>query len=175
MGKRQFCFILLLLLFFIFTIGENPLLANPANRVTIMSNGKNFVSNQAPYVENGTIMVPLRSLAEEFGFSVDYDTKLKQVTLTKGSAMDGFRFDVSCGDYFGLNQFQNVDGKEYSGGVFVKYNFLPTYKSGSIFVPIQTAAQIVGIGLNWDSTKETVTLLPLEDTARQYYQAVKKY
>lgn len=52
--------------------------------ISVYING-NFISfAQAPYIENGTTMVPMRAIFEELGAEVDYNGETKTITAVKG-------------------------------------------------------------------------------------------
>ncbi|MDQ0176464.1 copper amine oxidase N-terminal domain-containing protein [Bacillus chungangensis] len=123
------------------------------NRVLVFVNGKylhTYVDTHGadPFIENGRTMIPLRAIADVFGFDVKWDEKEGKITLTK----DGKIIILHIGKPEIL-----VDGKtvSFEGAV-------PMVKNGYTFLPVRQLAEILEIKVNWDGDKRLATFTDKE-------------
>lgn len=122
------------------------------NRVLVLLNGKYLNvyagSGAEPFSENGRTMIPLRALADGFGFEVDWDQKNKKITLNQDQK--------SIVMHVGKSEMW-VDGKkvDLEGAV-------PTAKNGVTFLPVRQLAEILGVKVDWNSTTRTATFKVME-------------
>ena len=86
------------------TIGSN----------TAYLNGQGDKIDTAPVIINGRTMLPLRYVAESFGFKTDWDADTKSITITAGEkAQEELAYDNST---FAYTERRGTDGKIYSVG-----------------------------------------------------------
>lgn len=116
-------------------------------RVMVVVNGKYLQpvlgSGADPFIENGRIMIPLRAIADAFGFEVDWVQSEQKITLKK----DGKNIIMHIGKSDML-----VDGKE------AKFEeAVPMMKNDLTFLPARQLAEILGIKVEWDNDKRTAT------------------
>ncbi|MFE1630220.1 copper amine oxidase N-terminal domain-containing protein [Brevibacillus reuszeri] len=117
-------------------------------RVLVLVNGKylhvrGVKAESAPFIENGRTMIPLRAMADVFGFQTNWEPSEGKITLTK----DGRSIILHIGKSEII-----VDGKtEYFEGA------VPMTKNSRTFLPASKLAEILGIQVVWDGTTRTAT------------------
>jgi hypothetical protein len=95
----------------------------------------------APVVENGTILVPVRALAEFFGASVEWADQTKTATLRQGSSV------------VNLNLGSDII---FSNGAQTKMDAPAKIIGGRLFAPIRPVAEALGASVTWDGKAQTV-------------------
>ncbi|WP_159882364.1 stalk domain-containing protein [Paenibacillus puerhi] len=101
------------------------------------------LSGAEPYIENGRTMIPLRALADGFGFEVAWEPTEQKITLKKDTR--------SIMMYIGKSEML-VDGKE------VKLEeAVPMIKNDLTFLPVRQLAEILGVQVDWDESTRTAT------------------
>ncbi|MDQ0166949.1 copper amine oxidase N-terminal domain-containing protein [Bacillus horti] len=96
-----------------------------------------------PFIENGRTMIPLRALADAFGFDVEWEQSEAKITLTKDSRI----IIMHIG-----SQDMLVDGDSVSlEGVS------PMIRNNVTFLPVRQLAETLGIKVGWDSESRTAT------------------
>ncbi|GAA0387474.1 hypothetical protein GCM10008933_18040 [Paenibacillus motobuensis] len=117
------------------------------DRVLVLVNGQYlntiFGSGADPFIENGRTMIPLRALADAFGFEVKWDQNEEKITLTKEN--------MNIIMYIGKSEM-SVDGKTVN---FEKA--VPMIKNSVTFLPVSQLAEILGAKVEWDSATRTAT------------------
>jgi hypothetical protein len=112
----------------------------------------------APYKVNGTVMVPLRAMAEGLNADVSLDKATQQLTLT-GANFDGLKLKPAS------NKVTNDKGKSF---------VLPetiVYIKGTVFVPARSIAKIMGAELKWNGSNSALSISILfNDTAVHKYE-----
>ncbi|WP_240421829.1 stalk domain-containing protein [Paenibacillus periandrae] len=115
------------------------------NRVLVLVNGLYLqvsgVVEAWPYIENGRTMVPLRAIADVFGFKVDWEASEQKITLTK----DGKTIVMHIGKSEML-----VDGEKV-----LLEEAVPAIKKDVTFLPVRQLAEILGIQVEWDPETRT--------------------
>ncbi|MGG3283240.1 copper amine oxidase N-terminal domain-containing protein [Paenibacillus solani] len=117
------------------------------NRVLVLVNGKYlqtiFGSGAEPFIENGRTMIPLRALADGFGFEVTWKPSEQKIVLEKGNQTIIL--------FIGQSEMQ-VDGKKVA-----LENAVPMIKNGVTFLPVRQLAEVLGVKVNWDNKTRTAT------------------
>ncbi|MFD3258064.1 copper amine oxidase N-terminal domain-containing protein [Paenibacillus lentus] len=115
------------------------------NRVVVLLNGKylNTVAGTGadPFIENGRSMIPLRALADGFGFEVNWDQSDKKIILNKN--------DKSILMQVGKSEML-VDGEKVN-----LENAVPMVKNGVTFLPVRQLAEILDVKVDWNNTTRT--------------------
>ncbi|BFH67591.1 hypothetical protein J27TS7_17410 [Paenibacillus dendritiformis] len=86
-----------------------------------------------PYVKNGTLMVPLRHVAEQFDASLTWDSK------TKLSLVDDITGAVT--------QIELNSKKATVGGLEIDLPEAPELRDGQLYVPVRSVAYMLGLWL----------------------------
>lgn len=95
-----------------------------------------------PFIEKGRTMVPLKALADVFGFEVKWDQGEKKITLTKESMVITM--------VIGKTEIWVNDNKQTS-------ETAPMIKNNVTFLPIRELAEALDIEVKWDSATRTAT------------------
>ncbi|MGB9791687.1 MAG: CehA/McbA family metallohydrolase [Thermacetogeniaceae bacterium] len=101
--------------------------------VSVKGNAVNF-GDVAPYLENDRVFVPLRAVAESYGYKVDYDPVDKAVRIAG---------EKSIVLYIGKDTGA-VDGKE------VKLWSVPFIRDGRTIVPVRLLCELMGADLRYE-------------------------
>ncbi|MFD0678278.1 MULTISPECIES: stalk domain-containing protein [unclassified Paenibacillus] len=116
------------------------------NQVMVLVNGRYLHlidSGAVPFIENGRTMVPLRAIADGFGFEVSWEQSQEKITLTK----DGKSFIMHIGKSDILVDGEKVQLEEV----------VPMIKNNVTFLPVRQLAEILGIQVKWDGNTRTAT------------------
>lgn len=107
-------------------------------------------ADQKPVIQDGRTLVPLRSVFEAIGASVDWNATTRTITAKK-------RFDV-------VNL--EIDSKDlYKNGVKVTEMTLPAQiLNGRTMVPARYVAEAFNGAVKWDSAEQLVTVETLQHT-----------
>lgn len=95
-----------------------------------------------PFVEKGRTMIPLKALADAFGFEVKWDQSEKKITLTKENMI----ITMIVGKTEIL-----VNGNKLASET------APMVKNNVTFLPVRELAEVLGIEVKWDQATRTAT------------------
>ncbi|HHW00396.1 MAG TPA: copper amine oxidase N-terminal domain-containing protein [Clostridiaceae bacterium] len=115
---------------------------------TIAINGKSY-SAESPFVEGGTLFVPLRLILEAFGAEVNWQGNNK-VNIIYGD----YSFDLTVGD---RKYFVNQDEKQFDTP--------PRYKKDKIMIPLSFIEEYFDVSVSKDEQTGTVTVILEDDGA----------
>ena len=115
----------------------------PETIITVTVNGKKISFDQAPTLENGRTLVPLRAIFEALGAEVLWNDDTQTVTATKGST------EISL--QIGSTQM-NVNGA-------IKTLDVPAKLINSrTLVPVRAISEAFGCKVDWDQDTQTVLI-----------------
>lgn len=109
---------------------------------TVEVNGQALALDTPPRLADGTLLVPLRSIAEALGATVDYDGTAGSITAVK----DGNRVDLTPGS---VNAEKN--------GKAVQLAAAPVRDGDTVLVPLRFFAEAFGTAVKWDGAAKRVT------------------
>ncbi|MBY9081704.1 N-acetylmuramoyl-L-alanine amidase [Paenibacillus sp. HN-1] len=134
---------MLLVLLFVLVMPEQGQAASGNNKIFL--DGKEITAGQSVPVENvnGTIMVPLRMIAENLGYKVDWNQTSKLVTIVQGDTTIKLTVGQSSAA---------VNDKT------VTLTQAPILRSDTSLVPIRFISEQFGLQVAWDNTAKTVTI-----------------
>ncbi|MBW4085607.1 N-acetylmuramoyl-L-alanine amidase family protein [Paenibacillus sp. S150] len=143
---KKFAFMLLLLLF-VLVLPEQGHAAAGNNKIFL--DGKELTAGQNVPVENvnNSIMVPLRMIAENLGYKVDWDQKSKTVTIEQQGKTIKLVVNQTAA---------SVDDKT------VVLTTAPLLRSDTTLVPIRFIGEQFGLTVTWDNTAKIVNLITPE-------------
>ncbi|MGE5391141.1 MAG: stalk domain-containing protein [Deltaproteobacteria bacterium] len=95
-----------------------------------------------PIIENGSILVPLRSIFEALGATVQWDNTTKTVTASKGQSTVKLI----------------IGGPAYRNGEEVKLAAPARIVDGNTMVPLRFVSEAMNCKVAWDNKSETVTI-----------------
>jgi len=113
---------------------------------TITVNGtseKIDAQGSKPIIKDGRTLLPIRTLIESLGGTVEWDAKEQKVTIT----LNGHSMVLWIGKTTAL-----VDGNK------VSLDVAPTIINGRTYLPLRFISENLGASVNWDSTTQTVTI-----------------
>lgn len=123
-----------------------PLKIRPVSNdktVTVNVNGTFINMDLPPYIENDTVFVPVRFVAEGLGATVNWDND-NQIALIKGN---GRSIKLTPG-----KESIIVDGQSINTG------FITCIYEGRIHVPLRIIAEFLGASLDWDAASYIVSI-----------------
>lgn len=111
--------------------------------IKIEINGKNVVSDVAPFIDNDRTLVPIRVISENLGYSVNWDNQTRKVTVKNN--------DKSIELTIGKKEV-NINGTNNSIDV------APMIKNERTFVPLRFISESFDNDVNWDNNTRTVKI-----------------
>ncbi len=129
---------------------EKYVLKIGSNTITSEKHGtvKNTEIDVAPFIRNGSTMIPLRGLLEEMGASITWNGDNKRIGIDDGV----YEIDLGIWDYLVY-----VKDPVYGD---IRYTLLnpPVLKDSRTFVPIRFISEQLGYNVSWDAETQTVTI-----------------
>lgn len=120
-----------------------PAVSASAAQVGLVANGQTLSPEVSPVIENGRLLVPLRTAAEALHASVYYDHSTRQITITKQ----------------GLIIRLTVDSTEVLVGNRTETLEVPARLcNGRTLVPIRFLSEILGFYVTWHPLRHTAYL-----------------
>jgi trimeric autotransporter adhesin len=128
--------------------GEVPAL--PRNKVSLIIdnpsirvNGAAQAIDQAPVIEAGNTLVPVRFVAEALGALVEWDQDERKATIIRGGKMMEFR----------------IGDKDYlTDGIRRTAEVPPVFRNERTMVPLRVLSEYLGWQVGWNGQTRTVTL-----------------
>ena len=97
----------------------------------------------APYIDNGSTLIPLRGLVEEMGAEIGWDGDTQTITISKGVT----KITLQIG-----SKAVRVDGKTQQLPV------APVITESRTFIPVRFVSEVLGYEVGWDGATQTVTI-----------------
>lgn len=155
------------------------------NEITVNVDGENIDFSKYgayPYIENGTTMLPFRSIFEAFpNGTIDdtmYDT-LKAITFkqTEGNMKWILTVNQNAEKELGMQELSYNDDGSYTRKSF-SLDAPAINKDGRLFVPARAISESLGYSVSWNENTKTVSIdtsnrninFP-DDTATRYFEA----
>lgn len=117
--------------------------AESTKDIKIEINGKNVISDVAPFINNDRTLVPIRVISENLGYSVNWDNQTRKVTVKNN--------DKSIELTIGKKEV-NINGTNSSIDV------APMIKNERTFVPLRFISESFDNDVNWDEDTRTVKI-----------------
>ncbi len=95
----------------------------------------------APFVENGSTLVPFRTILEELGYIIEWDSESSTITAKKGDSSIILKID---------------NKKATVGGIQQEMSVAPKIVSGRTVVPLRFISENSGAKVVWDATTKTI-------------------
>ncbi len=102
----------------------------------------------APYIVNGSTLIPLRGLLEEMGATVTWDGETQTVTVEKGVQ----KLELQI-----WSKMVYAETAAYGRVRHTMLNF-PVIKDSRTFIPIRFVSEQLGYTVTWDGETRTVTI-----------------
>lgn len=117
--------------------------ASAASSIKLVIDNKTVAATVAPYVENGTTLVPLRVISETLGADVTWNSTKQQATIQTAAYKVVF----------------TIDSPKYSVNGVSKTLVSPArLASGATMVPMRAFAESIGALVNYDSSSNTASV-----------------
>lgn len=116
--------------------------------ITITVNGKTIHPDTEPVILSGRTMVPIRAVAEELGYDVEWDSK-KQVVIIKNEFKSVF-FAI------GLDAYVTKEGEVT--GEALPIDVAPFISGGRTYLPLRAVSDALGADISWDPDTYTATI-----------------
>jgi hypothetical protein len=115
----------------------------PAAKMSIHLNGKPLSLKQQPIVVNGASLLPLRTIFESLGATIEWDGATRTVTASK----PGTELGLQIGSYIAT-----VNGKE------VMLDNAARLYNGSAMIPVRFVSESFGAKVVWDKQRNAVLI-----------------
>lgn len=114
-----------------------------SSNIKIMLNGLPLAFNEAPYMANGTTMVPMRVIFEALKADVNYDAATQKITATKGDTV-----------------IELVIGQKSAkkNGQAINLDVAAVTRNGNTMVPLRFVAEALNAQVDWDNASQTVSI-----------------
>ena len=111
--------------------------------IKIMLNGSPLAFTEAPYMANGTTMVPMRVIFEALKAEVNYDAATQKITATKGDTV-----------------IELVLGQKSAkkNGQAINLDVAAATRNGNTMVPLRFVAEALSAKVDWDNASQTVSI-----------------
>lgn len=130
--------------FVILSLVLNLVLPCSANSViTIAYNGENLYLEQEAKQIGGSILLPIRALSQYFGYTVTWDSALKQIDIMEENRKITLFID---------------DMKAYVNGKEARLSIPAQMIEGTTYVPLRFIGEALDMSVDWDSQTQTVNL-----------------
>ena len=117
--------------------------AAAAGAITLVVNGRTVQSDAAPFITDGTTLVPVRVVSENLGASVQWDQATRTVTIGLGST----RIVLTVGRTTATVNDRSVVLSQAARIV-----------AGRTFVPLRFVSEALGASVDWDQQSRRVTV-----------------
>jgi N-acetylmuramoyl-L-alanine amidase len=115
----------------------------PASVPKLYLNGKELSSDVPPELVNQSVLVPVRTITENLGYTVKYDQKAKRITINDGNLL----INMTLND-----PYATVNGER------VKLVEPPTLRSDRALIPLRFVGETFGLEVYWDHPTKSVFL-----------------
>lgn len=109
---------------------------------SVVLNGQTLTFDVPPVVENDRTLVPLRTIFEALGASVQWDDATQAVTATKDSTVIRL----------------TIGGQAYKDGLPVNLDAPAKIINDRTVVPLRFVSESLGCQVNWDESTQTITI-----------------
>ncbi|MBQ7265183.1 MAG: copper amine oxidase N-terminal domain-containing protein [Firmicutes bacterium] len=128
-----------------------------AAQPTVEIDGKTVVFPDAqPKITEGRVLVPLRGVFENLGFTINWNQESKTAFLS-GS---GIRVQVSEEGIFALSKASNLQ-------VPIESDVPPQIWEDRFYIPLRAVAQASGAKVDWDAESKKVIIVSASEQAKQ--------
>lgn len=110
---------------------------------TYMTKGVNKPLDTAPFIENGSTLVPFRTILEELGYVIDWNAQTSTITATREDSTIKLKIN---------SKLATVDGVQQNMSV------APKVVSGRTVVPLRFISENSGANVEWDDKAKTITI-----------------
>ena len=136
---RKFA-ILVLSLVLVFSFAA---VSSAGNDISVVLNGETFYFDQAPVIEDGTTLVPVRAIFEKYNMIVNYNESTRTITAE------------SAGSNISMVLNSNT---AYVNGQPVTLRVAPKIIGDRTLIPLRFISESLGVAVEWDEYTRTIYL-----------------
>lgn len=115
------------------------------NNISVKLNGETLLFDVQPQIINGRTMVPMRTIFERLGATVNWDQPTQTITSVKGETTISLIVNIP---------FMIVNGKEK------KLDAAPCVVNNRTLVPVRAISEAFYMNVDWDNDTQTVLITP---------------
>jgi len=120
----------------------------PADKsIKVLLNGELLKTDVPAIMSPGAVLLPIRSIGNALGYTVDYDDKAQAATLTKGNVVYTIKKNMKT-------VTKTVDGVSQQ----VTLNSATVEKTDRLFIPVRFFAEESGFDIQWDDKPQIVVI-----------------
>lgn len=119
--------------------------------ISILLNNQPVVSDKAPVNRNGTVFVPLRSVAEAMGCEVIWVNGEKTANIKNETTIISMKV--------GNNKISKVKRNSDGTTMVIPCDDPPVILDGSVYIPLRAMAESFGATVGWDGESRTVMIM----------------
>lgn len=129
---------------------ESYVLTVGSNVINVLKDGKTYdkTIDVAPYIVNGSTLIPLRGLLEEMGASVDWDGATQMIYIDNGI----YSIDLQI-----FNKLVYVESQAYGRVRYTLLNF-PVISDSRTFIPVRFVSEQLGYDVAWEAETQKITI-----------------
>ncbi|MDT3424840.1 GH25 family lysozyme M1 (1,4-beta-N-acetylmuramidase) [Paenibacillus forsythiae] len=146
---RKISFAAMIFILIILAWSVQTYAAPAATRIILDGHELDLTGDRQVITVHNSIVVPIRVIVEELGFSVDWTRGTNTVTVTQSDRTIRLQIGSSKADVNGQN---------------VSLIAAPIVKNGTTLIPLRFVGEQMGLGVYWDQTDKLITLTrPVSD------------
>ncbi len=107
----------------------------------------------APYIVNGSTLIPLRGLLEEMGAEIGWEAAKEKVHITKGNLKLTLQI---------WNKLVYADDPRYGEIRYTLLNY-PVIKDSRTFIPVRFVSEQLGYNVAWDGETQTIIITSITE------------
>lgn len=124
------------------------------DNITVRLNGKTLTFDVQPQIINGRTMVPMRTIFEELGATVEWEQETQTITSVKDDTTIKLTIGVPS---ISINQY-----------VPRELDTAPCIVNGRALVPVRAISEAFHMNVDWDGATKTVLITPPNVNATAY-------
>lgn len=142
--KKLLCIIIVIAMLPLF--GVNSVFSKEENeKISVLMNGIPLTFDSEPFIENGRTFVPMRSIFEAFGASVEWYEETKSVLASKNLKTIGLQIG---------------DSSIYIDGAKNSLDCAPIIRNDRTMIPVRAVAEGLDANVSWDENTKSVIITP---------------
>ncbi|WLR52974.1 stalk domain-containing protein [Bacillus tianshenii] len=154
MTLKKMMFVLVVALFF----APNTNIASAAETTDVFLNNQKLTFEDAkPFIEDGRVLLPIRSVQESMGAEMKWNPVTDQVYSVKQKASEQTSVLYSIDSTFVYKKHSTNQG---ASQYLEKIDVPAMIKGGRTYIPLRSAIETFGFKVTWDPTEKNVYMQP---------------
>ena len=150
--RKIFRMVLCFALIFSMCSGLQYVNATTENNINVILNGNNLVFDQSPIIENGRTLVPMRTIFESMGATIEWNEETQSVFGKKGN--NNFKLQIG-------------NNKAYHNDTEITLDVAPVILNGRTLVPVRFVAESLNAKVDWDEINNSVVIVETKDVIEE--------